>query len=79
MNPERDEIHLDWLKAAEHGLTWEESKRVLAEIEQRRKDQAAAVAKRLLGNKSGWVVCPRCFVEKKGGCLMCFGTGRINA
>lgn len=52
-----DPIYLEWLAAAPKGVRWDKAQEMYALYQERRREQAEAVAKRLLG-KQGWVTLP---------------------
>lgn len=49
MVPDRDEVYVEWLAAAPKGVRWDKAQEMYAMYQERRKEQAAAVATRLLG------------------------------
>jgi len=67
MEPEQDEVYLDWLAAAPKGVRWERAQEMYEEYQRKCREQAEAVAQRLLGNKA-----PDTF---RGKCSVC---GQLN-
>jgi len=61
MVPDRDEVYVEWLAAAPKGVRWDKAQEMYALYQARRKEQAAAVARRLLGktgNHTAWEMEP---------------------
>lgn len=56
--PDRDEVYLEWLAAAPKGVRWDKAQEMYELYQERRREQAAAVADRLLGIKTH--DCPTC-------------------
>ena len=48
-DPGRDEVYVEWLAAAPKGVRWDKAQEMYALYQERRKEQAESVAKRLLG------------------------------
>ena len=49
MHPDRDEVYVEWLAAAPKGVRWDKAQEMYALYQERRKEQAAVIAGRLLG------------------------------
>ena len=49
MRPDRDEVYVEWLAAAPKGVRWDKAQEMYALYQERRKEQAAIIARRLLG------------------------------
>jgi hypothetical protein len=49
MHPDRDEVYVEWLAAAPKGVRWDKAQEMYALYQERRKEQAAIIAGRLLG------------------------------
>ena len=76
-----DPVYLEWLAAAPKGVRWDRAQEMYAVYQARRREQAAAVARRLLGEKSGGRMrCPECDGHgRRDWCDTCLGTGVVNA
>lgn len=75
MQPD-DEVYTEWLAAAPKGIRWDKAQEMFALYQERRREQAAAVAKRLLG-KPKYKQCPSCHGWGRFGCAECGGTGDV--
>ena len=80
MDSEGENIYQEWLDAASRpgGMTWQESKNLWEEIYRKNKEQAAIIAKRLMGDTRK-LKCPNCRARGKRDayCGTCFGTGEV--
>jgi hypothetical protein len=55
MHPDRNEVYVEWLAAAPKGVRWDKAQEMYAMYQERRKEQAAAVATRLLGRDTLYI------------------------
>jgi hypothetical protein len=53
-DPDRDPVYLEWLAAAPKGVRWDKAQEMYALYQERRKEQADAIARRLLGIRPTW-------------------------
>jgi hypothetical protein len=73
-DPDRDPVYLEWLAAAPKGVRWDRAQEMWEEYQRKRKEQADAVAKRLLGKRVCYGCKGRFRVEF---CTICNGTGEL--
>ena len=74
---EDDTVYLEWLAAAPKGVRWDKAQEMYALYQERRRQQAETVAKRLLG-KSKKSRCPECNDSGGDWCEYCCGTGEVD-
>jgi hypothetical protein len=87
MLPETEAVDPSFLKflALKKGAKFADAKDAWEEIKRYRQVQAAAVAKRLLGQPKTWRECENCFgwgritgYEGEEQCTKCLGSGRVH-
>ena len=84
MQPEDDEVYVEWLAAAPKGVRWDKAQEMYALYQERRREQAERVAKRLLGSpivpkdRTSYASVEAAIKEAERLGINPFGIGRIN-